>query len=107
VSVAERRKNTLQDRNGSYGATEFDPTASCFTLVTTPRRPGLLRPTERRWSRCAGPGGRRIDEKILAISPRRSENINSLGFNDVDIDAELAKLGPNGYRPLRVRDTPF
>jgi hypothetical protein len=24
---------------------------------------------------------------------------------DVDIDAELAQLGPTGYRPLRVRDT--
>jgi len=25
----------------------------------------------------------------------------------VDIDAELAQLGPTGYRPLRVRDTLF
>nr|WP_267464602.1 hypothetical protein [Nocardia otitidiscaviarum] len=23
----------------------------------------------------------------------------------IDIDAELAALGPTGYRPLRVRDT--
>jgi TnpA family transposase len=26
---------------------------------------------------------------------------------EVDIDGELAQLGPTGYRPLRVRDTPF
>jgi hypothetical protein len=27
--------------------------------------------------------------------------------NDVDIEGELAQLGPTGYRPLRVRDTLF
>jgi hypothetical protein len=26
---------------------------------------------------------------------------------DVDVDGELAQLGPTGYRPLRVRDTLF
>ncbi|MEU2091253.1 hypothetical protein [Nocardia beijingensis] len=26
---------------------------------------------------------------------------------EAEIDAELAQLGPTGYRPLRVRDTPF
>lgn len=27
--------------------------------------------------------------------------------SDVDIEGELAQLGPIGYRPLRVRDTLF
>lgn len=52
--------------------------------------------------------GRRIDDEVLAhISPARSENINVFGSIDVDIDAELAQLGPTGYRPLRVGDTLF
>jgi len=52
--------------------------------------------------------GRRIDDEVLAhISPAHSENINFFGSIDVDIDAELAQLGPSGYRPLRVRDTLF
>jgi TnpA family transposase len=52
--------------------------------------------------------GRRIDDEVLAhISPTHSENINFFGSIDVDIDAELAQLGPTGYRPLRVRDTLF
>jgi hypothetical protein len=52
--------------------------------------------------------GRRIDDEVLAhISPAHSENINVYGSIDVDIDAELAQLGPTGYRPLRVRDTLF
>jgi len=47
---------------------------------------------------------RRIDDEVLAhISPAHSENINFFG----SIDAELAQLGPTGYRPLRVRDTLF
>jgi hypothetical protein len=36
-----------------------------------------------------------------------SENINFFGSIDVDIEGELAQLGPTGYRPLRVRDTLF
>ena len=32
---------------------------------------------------------------------------NFFGAIEVDIDAELAQLGPTGYRPLRVRDTLF
>jgi len=45
---------------------------------------------------------------VLAhISPAHSENINFFGSIDVDIDAELAQLGPTGYRPLRVSDTLF
>ena len=52
--------------------------------------------------------GRRIDDETLAhISPAHSENINFFGAIEVDIDAELAQLGPTGYRPLRVRDTLF
>ena len=52
--------------------------------------------------------GRRVDDEVLAhISPAHSENINFFGSIDVDIDAELAQLGPTGYRPLRVRDTLF
>ncbi|MCC3331573.1 transposase [Nocardia abscessus] len=53
-------------------------------------------------------GGRRIDDEVLAhISPAHSENINFFGAIEVDIDSELAQLGPTGYRPLRVRDTLF
>ncbi len=50
--------------------------------------------------------GQRIDDEVLAhTSPAHSENINLFGASEVDIDAELARLGPTGYRPLRVRDT--
>jgi hypothetical protein len=52
--------------------------------------------------------GRRSDDDVLApISPAHSENINFFGAIEVDIAAELAWLGPTGYRPLRVRDTLF
>ena len=52
--------------------------------------------------------GRRIDEEASAhISPAHSENINFFGAIDVDIEGELAQLGPTGYRPLRVTDTVF
>ncbi len=45
---------------------------------------------------------------VLAhICPAHSENINFFDAIEVDIDAELAALGPAGYRPLRVRDTLF
>jgi hypothetical protein len=51
--------------------------------------------------------GRPIDDEVLAhISPAHSEN-NFFGSVDVDIEGELAQLGPTGYRPLRVRDTLF
>ncbi|WP_405151835.1 hypothetical protein OG308_15835 [Nocardia salmonicida] len=39
------------------------------------------------------------------IAPAHSKNINF--FVEVDIDAELAALGPTGYRPLHVRDALF
>jgi TnpA family transposase len=52
--------------------------------------------------------GCRIDDEVLGhISPAHSENINFFGAIDVDIEGELAQLGPTGYRPLRVRDTLF
>ncbi|WSI97099.1 transposase [Nocardia sp. NBC_01329] len=52
--------------------------------------------------------GRRIDDDVLAHnSPAHSENINFFGAIEVDIDAELAQLGPTGYRPPRVRDALF
>ena len=51
---------------------------------------------------------RRVDDEVLAhISPAHSENINFFGATEVDIEGELAQLGPTGYRPLRVRDTLF
>nr|WP_245718400.1 transposase [Nocardia miyunensis] len=52
--------------------------------------------------------GWRIDDEVLAhVSPAHSENINFFRAIEVDIDAELAQLGPTGYRQLRVRDTLF
>jgi hypothetical protein len=60
-----------------------------------------------------GAGGERADGRcrfdgaLAHISPAHSENINFFGSIDVDIDAELAQLGPTGYRPLRVTDTLF
>ncbi|WP_263399590.1 hypothetical protein [Saccharopolyspora pogona] len=37
---------------------------------------------------------------------KRPDN-NFFGAIEVDIEGELAQLGPTGYRPLRVRDTLF
>ena len=52
--------------------------------------------------------GRRIDDEVLAhIPPAHNENINFFGSIDVDIETELAQLGPTGYRPLRLRSTLF
>ena len=45
--------------------------------------------------------GRRIDEDVLAhISPAHSANINFFGAIEVDIEGELAQLGPTGYQGL-------
>ncbi|GGK98091.1 hypothetical protein GCM10011588_10810 [Nocardia jinanensis] len=81
--------------------------AWCLTLATnaviawTTEYYGLAAEQMRR-------SGQRIDDEILAhISPAHSANINFFGAIEVDIDAELAQLGPTGYRPLRVRDTLF
>nr|BFE27998.1 hypothetical protein GCM10010200_002490 [Actinomadura rugatobispora] len=38
--------------------------------------------------------GRRIDDQVPAHI-----------FGSIDVEGELARLGPTGYRPLRVRDT--
>ncbi|MDT0468945.1 Tn3 family transposase [Streptomyces gibsoniae] len=81
--------------------------AWCLTLVTnsvvtwTTEYYGLAVESMRQ-------SGRRIDDEVLAhISPAHSENINFFGSIDVDIEGELAQLGPTGYRPLRRRDTLF
>jgi TnpA family transposase len=53
-------------------------------------------------------GGRHVEDELLGhISPAHSENVNFFGAIEVDIDAELAQLGPTGYRPLRAGDTLF
>ena len=41
------------------------------------------------------------DEILAHISPAHSENINYFGIITVDVEAELAKLNPAGWRPLR------
>ncbi|MFI8793612.1 Tn3 family transposase [Streptomyces sp. NPDC055105] len=49
-------------------------------------------------------GGRAVDNELLAhISPAHSENVNYHGTINVEVDTELAKLDPAGYRPLRAR----
>ncbi|GAA1625770.1 hypothetical protein GCM10009733_023050 [Nonomuraea maheshkhaliensis] len=45
-------------------------------------------------------GQRSPDELLSFIAPGHRENINFLGFIEVDIEAELAKLD-DGWRPLR------
>ncbi|MFI6038093.1 Tn3 family transposase [Streptomyces sp. NPDC051315] len=48
--------------------------------------------------------GRALDDELLThISPAHSENVNFFGTINVEIDTELAKLDPAGYRPLRSR----
>ncbi|MFD1936009.1 hypothetical protein ACFSKW_31525 [Nonomuraea mangrovi] len=47
------------------------------------------------------------DRPPPVISPAHGENIDFFGAIEVDTDAELARLGLTGYRPLRVRDTLF
>jgi hypothetical protein len=42
-----------------------------------------------------------LDVLLAHISPARSENVNFFGVITVGIEAELAKLGPAGWRPLR------
>ena len=41
------------------------------------------------------------DEILAHISPAHSENVNFFGVITVDVEAELAKLDPAGWRPLR------
>jgi hypothetical protein len=46
--------------------------------------------------------GRSVPDEILAhISPVHSENVNFFGVITGDVEAELAKLDPAGWRPLR------
>ncbi len=71
------------------------------------RRAGPQSITDSRWSRCGARAAVSTMEVLAHISPAHSENINFFGAIEVDIDAELAALGPTGYRPLRVRDTLF
>ena len=47
--------------------------------------------------------GRDIDDAVLAhIWPTHHENVHFYGTHSVDVDGELAKLGSDGYRPLRA-----
>ena len=47
--------------------------------------------------------GRDIDDAVLAhIWPTHHENIHFYGTHSVDVAGELAKLGTDGYRPLRT-----
>ena len=49
--------------------------------------------------------GRQVDDEVLAhIWPTHHENVHLYGTHTVDIDAELARLDANGYRPLRAPD---
>ncbi|MHB8297314.1 MAG: Tn3 family transposase [Dermatophilaceae bacterium] len=48
--------------------------------------------------------GRAVDDELLAyISPAHSENVNYHGMISVEVDSELAKLDPAGFRPLGAR----
>ncbi|HET6193345.1 MAG TPA: hypothetical protein VFE59_40800 [Trebonia sp.] len=40
-------------------------------------------------------------ELLAHISPASSENVNFFGVITVDVEAELTKLVPAGWRPLR------
>ena len=47
--------------------------------------------------------GRDVDDAVLAhIWPTHHENVHFYGTHSVDVDGELAKLGSDGYRPLRA-----
>ena len=51
-------------------------------------------------------GGRRIDDEILGhVWPTHHENVLLHGTHTIDIDADLAGLDANGYRPLRRPST--
>ncbi|MBX4171477.1 Tn3 family transposase [Rhodococcus pyridinivorans] len=109
-SLHALKRDLLYAHEGTIGARHLQQQteqAWCLTLVTnavvawTTEYYGLAVDSMRAV-------GRRIDDEVLAhISPAHSENINFFGSIDLDIDAELAALGPTGYRPLRVSDTLF
>ena len=48
--------------------------------------------------------GRQVENEILAHIAH-SEKVNFFGSIAVDIEHELAKLDPSGYRPLRERNS--
>ncbi|KAF0846838.1 Tn3 family transposase [Nocardia caishijiensis] len=109
-SLHALRRDLLYAHEGMIRARQLaDQTeqAWCLTLATnaviawTTEYYGLAVEQMRR-------SGQRIDDEVLAhISPAHSANINFFGAIEVDIEGELAQLGPTGYRPLRVRDTLF
>jgi TnpA family transposase len=109
-SLHALKRDLLYAHEGTVRARHLEPQteqALCLTLVTnavvawTTEYYGLAVESMRS-------SGRRVDDEVLAhISPAHSENINFFGAIDVDIEGELAQLGPTGYRPLRVRDTLF
>jgi len=109
-SLHALRRDLLYAHEGMIRARQLaDQTeqAWCLTLATnaviawTTEYYGLAVEQMRR-------SGRRVDEDVLAhISPAHSANINFFGAIEVDIEGELAQLGPTGYRPLLVRDTLF
>lgn len=109
-SIHALKRDLIYAHEGAFRARHLEAQteqAWCLTLATnaviawTTEYYGLAVEQMRR-------AGRRIDDDVLAhISPAHSANINFFGAIEVDIDAELAALGPTGYRPLRVRDTLF
>ncbi|MFI6180339.1 Tn3 family transposase [Nonomuraea sp. NPDC051191] len=109
-SLHALKRDLLYAHEGAIRARHLEQQSEqawCLTLITnaviiwTTEYYGLAVESMRR-------SGRRIDEEVLAhISPAHSENINFFGSIDVDVEGELAQLGPTGYRPLRVRDTLF
>jgi len=109
-SLHALRRDLLYAHEGMIRARQLEDQteqAWCLTLATnaviawTTEYYGLAVEQMRR-------SGHRIDDEVLAhISPAHSANINFFGAIEVDIEGELAQLGPTGYRPLRVRDTLF
>ncbi|MGF6884275.1 TnpA family transposase [Nocardia sp. GAS34] len=109
-SLHALRRDLLYAHEGMIRARHIEQQAEqawCLTLATnaviawTTEYYGLAVEQMRR-------AGQRIDDEVLAhISPTHSANINFFGAIEVDIEGELAQLGPTGYRPLRVRDTLF
>ncbi len=109
-SLHALKRDLLYAHEGAFRARHLEQQteqAWCLTLVTnsviawTTEYYGLAVDSMRR-------SGRRVDDEVLAhISPAHSENINFFGAITVDVDAELAQLGPTGYRPLRAADTLF
>lgn len=77
--------------------------AWCLTVLTNP----VVAWTTEYYSRAVTElraQGRQVPDELLAhISPGHSDNINFFGVINVDVEAELAKPGGTGWRPLRLR----